>query len=133
LSSVRLFITSSRPTIRDGQENRCNSPCGWVNSSSPDELEARSVVHLGKIGLLPPSEEGTGRGRADGGVSRAFALPPAPRHRQEARTVTTTRRTFLSIGLAAGAGLAVIGRAVGDTPAAVRDLGSRRELFIDRF
>ncbi len=44
-----------------------------------------------------------------------------------------TRRRFLSTTLAAGAALAATGRAAADGPVAVRDIGSRRELFIDRF
>ncbi len=47
--------------------------------------------------------------------------------------MTTTRRCFLSNTLVAGATLAVTGRAAADEPATVRDIGSRRELFVDRF
>jgi hypothetical protein len=45
----------------------------------------------------------------------------------------TTRRRFLSTALSAGAALAAVGRTSGAEPDTVRDLGTRRELFVDRF
>ncbi|MBA4192319.1 MAG: hypothetical protein C0467_30480 [Planctomycetaceae bacterium] len=48
--------------------------------------------------------------------------------------VITTRRSFLSSALATGTALTSTRRAfTADGPAVVRDIGSRRELFVDRF